>query len=394
MTAGMKKRIFCGVCAACVWGMSASANRSGTFDRQIQEAQEFHAHAQNPPDGLNLTDGGSYYSYQWALKNIGNMRRISESGEKTVTDSVAGVDIAAEPAWAVYEQKTQRRTVTVALIDTGVEITHPELQNAVWVNQDEIPGDGIDNDGNGYVDDINGWNFHDGNNQVFGGADDEHGTHEAGIIAGAWDGRGITGIADGNYVKIMVLKVLASEEGIGFSRGVKEAIRYARDNGADICNLSMGTQDYDEEMDRLIRESQMLFVVSAGNGEGGQGYDIDVSPVYPAACPGDNIITVANMMFDGNLDVTSNYGAAHVDIAAPGTYILSTVPGGYGFLTGTSMAAPMVTGAAALVYSCRPELGLSDLRRVILDSATRRESLEGKCVTGGMLNIQGAISAE
>jgi len=137
-----------------------------------------------------------------------------------------------------------------------------------------------------------------------------------------------------------------------------------------------------------------LFVVSAGNGEGGQGYDIDVSPVYPAACPGDNIITVANMMFDGNLDVTSNYGAAHVDIAAPGTYILSTVPGGYGFLTGTSMAAPMVTGAAALVYSCRPELGLSDLRRVILDSATRRESLEGKCVTGGMLNIQGAISAE
>ena len=99
-------------------------------------------------------------------------------------------------------------------------------------------------------------------------------------------------------------------------------------------------------------------------------------------------------MFDGNLDVTSNYGASGVDIAAPGTYILSTIPGGYGFLTGTSMAAPMVTGAAALVWSCHPEWGPADVRRRILDSAARRESLEGKCVTGGMLNVQGAILPE
>ena len=100
------------------------------------------------------------------------------------------------------------------------------------------------------------------------------------------------------------------------------------------------------------------------------------------------------MMFDGNLDSSSNYGASGVDIAAPGTYILSTVPGGYGFLSGTSMAAPMVTGAAALLASCCPELGPADIKRLILDSATRRDSLAGKCVTGGMLNVQGAMMAE
>lgn len=355
----------------------------------------FHIHAQEPPDGLMLTDGGSYYSYQWALKNIGNLQRISEEGERKITDSVAGVDIAIEPAWAIYEQKPERRTVTVALIDTGVETSHPELQHAIWINEDEIPGDGIDNDGNGYVDDVNGWNFHANSNQVFVGTEDEHGTHEAGIIAGAWDGKGITGIADSNYVKIMVLKALGSEQGTGLSDGVKQAIRYARDNGADICNLSMGAENYDEEMERLMRESPMLFVVSAGNGDGqGNGYDIDTSPVYPAAYSGENIITVANMMFDGNLDSSSNYGALGVDIAAPGTYILSTVPGGYGFLTGTSMAAPMVTGAAALLWSCRPELGPAELKRLILNSATKRESLTGKCVTGGMLNVQGAMMAE
>ena len=388
---GVKCGILYGLCLLCA-GRAAEATGGG---HRAESLENFRMHAQAAPEGLVLTDGGSYYQYQWALKNTGNMQRISATEEGKITNSIAGIDIGIEPAWDVYEQIPQRRTVTVALIDTGVEVSHPELLNAIWVNGDEIPGDGIDNDGNGYVDDITVWNFHDGNNQVFAGEEDEHGTHGAGIIAGAWDGKGITGIADGNYVKIMVLKVLASEEGIGLSDGVREAIRYARDNGADICNLSMGARDYDAEMDRLIRESPMLFIVSAGNGdEQGMGYDIDASPVYPAACSGENIITVANMMFDGNLDVTSNYGASGVDIAAPGTYILSTIPGGYGFLTGTSMAAPMVTGAAALVWSCHPEWGPADVRRRILDSAARRESLEGKCVTGGMLNVQGAILPE
>lgn len=360
-------------------------------------------------EAISPVSGESYYQYQWALKNSGTFRRISSAnrlgqGEDTygpriklaageqITTGVAGVDIGIEDAWTVYEQTTERRAVTVALIDTGVDTAHPDLQNSIWVNTDEIPGDGIDNDSNGYVDDVNGWNFYLGNNQLFHGREDNHGTHGAGTIAGAWDGRGITGIADSNYVKIMVLKVLGAEEGRGSSDHVKQAIRYAQENGADICNLSMGAAVYDEELDAMIRNSSMLFVVSAGNGdEQGLGYDIDANPVYPASYTSENIITAGNLMFDGSLEESSNYGAVGVDIAAPGTYILSTTAGGYGFMTGTSMAAPMVTGTVALIYSGRPDLSLEDVRRVILESARKIEGLNGKTATGGMLDAYAAM---
>lgn len=360
-------------------------------------------------EAISPVSGESYYQYQWALKNSGTLRRIfsanrlGQGGDaygpginlaagEQITTGVAGVDIGIEDAWTVYKQTTERRAVTVALVDTGVDTAHPDLQNSIWVNTDEIPGDGIDNDSNGYVDDVNGWNFYSGNNQLFHGREDNHGTHGAGTIAGAWDGRGMTGIADSNYVKIMVLKALGEEEGRGSSDHVKQAIRYAQENGADICNLSMGTAVYDEELDSMIRNSPMLFVVSAGNGdEQVLGYDIDANPVYPASYTSENIITAENLMFDGSLEESSNYGAVGVDIVAPGTYILSTTAGGYGFMTGTSMAAPMVTGTAALIYSSRPDLSLADVRRVILESARKIEGLNGKTATGGMLDAYAAM---
>lgn len=365
---------------------------------------------------LPPASGNSYYEYQWALKNDGRLQRVTsvyrsgQDGEgqgpgvsqpdgdggtswQKVTDSVAGVDIRAEEAWNVYEQTSHRRPVTVAIIDTGVDIGHEELAGSLWVNEDEIPGDGIDNDNNGFADDINGWNFYSGNSQVYTGPEDDHGTHGAGIIAAAWDGQGVTGIADSGYVKLMILKVLGSQDGTGVSSNVKRAIRYAQDNGADICNLSIGSLSYDEEMRVLIQNSPMLFVISAGNGDTtGTGYDIDTVPMYPASFPEKNIIAVGNLMFDGNLDESSNYGAVSVDLAAPGTHILSTIPGGYAFMTGTSMAAPMVTGAAALVYSCRTDLSLMEVREALVSSARRLESLEGKVASGGMLDVYGAIT--
>lgn len=425
--------------AACSLGLVQRAGDSGKF---------YTAHVQEE-DTLPFVAGTSYYQYQWGLKNDGGIRRITsvyhsrESSESYVTprsegdyrqkepseaagtetgeagpgagadmedspsgnmavswdveqqvrESVAGVDIGIESAWAVYEQIPQRRKVTVALIDTGVDITHQELCGSIWMNTDEIPGDGIDNDHNGYIDDINGWNFYSGTSQIFGGTEDDHGTHGAGTIAGAWDGQGISGIGDSNYVKIMVLKVLGSQDGKGVSTGVKRAIRYAEDNGADICNLSMGTLSYDEELDHMIRDSSMLFVVSAGNGDAaGQGYDIDDLPMYPACYPYENIITVGNLMFDGTMDESSNYGAVNVDIAAPGTYILGAVPSGYAFMTGTSMAAPMVAGTAALIYSCRTDLSLTKVREAIINTARPMEGLYHKTATGGMLNAYGAIT--
>ncbi|MCD8084693.1 MAG: S8 family serine peptidase [Clostridiales bacterium] len=368
---------------------------------------------------IDLSSGGSLYQYQWGLKNNGNIQRVTSSlsipitrapGERswrnvaengmsayvteTVTNSVEGTDINIEPAWEYYESTSERRSVTVALIDTGVDITHSELQNAIWVNEDEIPGDGIDNDGNGYIDDVNGWNFFSNTNEVYAGSEDDHGTHGAGTIAAAWDGTGTTGIADSDVVKIMVLKALGTEAGYGTADSIIEAIQYAEANGADICNLSLGAVGYSEQLKEAIENSSMLFVISAGNGDSaGIGYDIDTWPVYPASFDSDNIISVANLMFDGSLDESSNFGATGVDVAAPGTYILSTTTGGgYGFMSGTSMAAPMVTGVAALVYSCRTDLTLADVRNAILSSARQVDGLAGKLASGGIVDAYAAIT--
>ena len=165
-------------------------------------------------------------------------------------------------------------------------------------------------------------------------------------------------------------------------------------NGASICNLSMGTMTRDEELERLMRDSPMLFVVSAGNGDAsGRGYSIDDLPMYPASFGADNIITVGSMLFDGSLDVSSNFGRVSVDLAAPGMAILGPVPDrGYAYMSGTSMAAPMVTGTAALIYSCRLDMDLMEVKKAILDSARPVESMEGKTATGGVLDAYGAIT--
>ena len=284
--------------------------------------------------------------------------------------------------------------MVVAVIDTGIDISHPDLKNAIWTNEDEIPGDGIDNDGNGYIDDVHGWNFFDGNNELCKGREDDHGTHAAGTIAAARGNGGIAGITDNNYVKIMVLKALGTRYGVGEEKAIIEAIRYAEANGASICNLSFGTTEYYPELEKVMRDSKMLFVVSAGNGNAkGIGEDTDQKPDYPSSFDLDNVISAANLMFDGNLAESSNYGAKSVDIAAPGTYIVSTIAdSGYGFMTGTSMSAPMVTGAAAMLYSYRTDLQLSDIRKVLLETARKLPTLNGKLSSNGMLDLYTALN--
>ena len=333
------------------------------------------------PGVQNISSGDEYSEYQWALHNTGRLRRTEkvlniktlnhiylhygENGiddialpplgpdnfESINTDAVANIDINIEDAWKTYSETENKRTVTVAIIDTGIDTTHSDLKDSIWVNEDEIPGDGIDNDGNGYVDDVNGWNFVSNSNEICTGEEDSHGTHGAGTM------------------------------------------KYAEANGADICNLSFGSGNCTPEFEAAIRDSKMLFVVAAGNGNQYQvGYDIDKSPVYPASLPYDNVITVGNLLFNGRLDDSSNYGAVSVDLAAPGTYILSTIPGdSYAYMSGTSMAAPMVTGAAALIYSARTDLSLQDIKTAILSTVHKLAPLKGKTATGGMLDVSAAI---
>ena len=214
-----------------------------------------------------------------------------------------------------------------------------------------------------------------------------------GTIAAAINGVGTVGICDPAYVKVMVIKTLGTSSGVGTVSNVVKAIRYAQANGASICNLSFGTMKYSEELYQAIKDSGMLFIVAAGNGDAsGNGYSIDEQPMYPASFELDNIISVANLRFDGQLDRASNYGVRSVDLAAPGNYILSTITGNdYAYMSGTSMAAPMVTGTAAMLYSCDASLSLMDVRNRILQSARPLESLSGKVATGGMLDAGAAM---
>ena len=316
----------------------------------------------------------------------------SKRSSKNMPTAVEGIDINLKKAWEAYKGET--REVIVAVIDTGVDIAHEDLKDAIWINEDEIAGDGIDNDGNGYID-VYGWNFYDNNNKVFLGEEDSHGTHGAGTISASINDLGIAGIAGNTKIKVMVLKALGGKDGAGTTNAIIQAIQYAEKNGASICNLSFGTTENNRRLYQTIKNSNMLFIAASGNGDDwtGIGQNSDNIPIYPAAYPLDNIISVANLTIDGTLHSSSNYGKVSVDLAAPGSYILSTTPNNtYSYMTGTSMAAPMVTGVAALLYSQYKDITPSEIRDILLASVRPLESLEGLVATGGMLDAYAALT--
>ena len=353
-----------------------------------------------------------YFNYQWGLDNDGTFRYNEQVGGKSAkqqvvnVEAVRDVDIDLPEARAKYSGG--RKETIVAIIDTGVDYNHEDLQNVLWVNKGEIPDNGIDDDGNGYIDDINGWNFYDDNNVLYNGSEDAHGTHIAGTIIANINSKGISGVAGSSNVKIMILKALGGADESGFTYGIANAIKYAEKMGATICNFSFGTETTDKHMEEAIRNSKMLFVVAAGNGEvnNGLGYNIDSRPMYPASYGYDNIITVANLQADGKLHISSNYSDNLVDIAAPGAKVLSTIdsetfdsnfasgrmPTPYAYLTGTSMAAPFVVGTAALIASDFPGITIDQVKQSILNGAKKLPELSEFVVTGGMLSADGAYS--
>lgn len=282
--------------------------------------------------------------------------------------------INAPEAWA---RGYTGQGVVVAVIDTGVDLDHPELVDQLWVNAGEIPGNGIDDDGNGYTDDSYGWDFASNDNWPDDG--NGHGTHVAGTIAAAYNGTGPTGVAWG--ASIMAVRVLG-DNGSGTMSGVAAGIRYAVDNGADIINLSLGGS-YSSTILAAMQYAQsrgVLIVAAAGN-------DYGTVPGYPARFSGSlsNVLSVGAHNSSGGIASFSNdvgtSGAVQVD--APGVSIFSTYVGGrHTLLSGTSMATPHVAALAALALSANPNLTAAQLRDLIVAGANR--TIPGSDSLGGI----------
>lgn len=318
--------------------------------------------------------------------------------------------------WA-FDEHQGAQDFVVAIIDSGINYTHDDLSQNMWSNLGEIIGNGIDDDGNGYIDDHRGWDFSNadlcfdpnGPGVVpcfnLGDSDpmptcNDHGSHVAGTVGAR--GNNFLGVVGVNWVcSLMNLKCEVSSGGCDQLTNTVLAFDYAVANGARVSNHSYGHSGFSMVEQEEIQLSQAyghVFVTSAGNSY----QDIDAVPQYPAAYSLSNIVSVANIEDNGELyescDVFggnctgSNWGATQVDLGAPGTGILSTSgPFAYEYKTGTSMASPHVAGAVALIMSRYPNLEWWRVRDRILNAARPEPTLAGKCVTGGILDVHRAL---
>ncbi len=302
----------------------------------------------------------------------------------------------AAEAWAAGH--TDCSGVLVGVIDEGIYFNHPDLAANIWTNPYD-PADGVDNDGNGYVDDVRGWDFDGNSNNInSGGAGDDHGTHVAGTIAGVGgNGTGVAGVC-WSGVKLISGRFLGRRGGT--TANAIKAVDYFTDlktrHGLNIVatNNSWGGGGFSQALQDAIGRANnagILFVAAAGN----SGANNDTTASYPSNYPNANIIAVAALASNGSLASYSQYGATTVDICAPGSGVFSTVPvsskggitPGYASYNGTSMATPHVTGGVALYASARPGASAADIKAAIMGTAVPTTSCNGKVVSNGRLNV-------
>lgn len=321
----------------------------------------------------------TYYGELWGLNNTGQKDHSGYIGK-------IGADISAQNAWDIT---TGSENVIVAVIDSGVDITHPDLVNNIWTNPNEIPNNGIDDDNNGFIDDVNGWNFFDDNNDI--SDKDGHGTHVAGIIGAVGNnGLGVTGVAWN--IKIMPVRLGAKN---WTSYMEVQAVNYATKMGAAVINCSYGGQGFSEIEKTAYENSTAVIICAAGN----ETNDNDIKPSYPCNYKCPNIVSVAATNNRDQLAEFSNYGKNSVHLAAPGDEIYSTYPQKlvhkgnlpYRYMSGTSMAAPYVSGVAALIKAVNSSLNNVQIKDILLNSVDPLNSLKGKVSTGGRLNANQAV---
>lgn len=287
---------------------------------------------------------------------------------------------------------TNTSEIIVAVVDTGVDTNHEDLKANIWINKNEIPGNGIDDDQNGYIDDINGINtlIRDNNGKATVNVIDthSHGTHVSGTIAAVQNNKiGIAGIA--SKAKIMAIRTVPNN-GDERDVDVAEAFIYAAKNGAKIINCSFGKSK--NEGKQLIPDTLkyiadnygVLVIAAAGN----ESSDIDKNPTYPASFNNENLLIVSSTSASGAMSYFSNFGKVNSDVATPGSSIYSTVPGNkYNSMSGTSMASPTTAGVAAEIWSHYPELNYTQIKEVLMKSVTPVEKFKSKMVSGGRIDL-------
>ncbi len=325
------------------------------------------------------------YEFDYALDNQGFF-----------PNSLADADMDALEAWDIT---TGDRDTIVAVMDTGVNYLHEDLAANMWVNPGEIPGNERDDDGNGFIDDIHGYDF--GERDADPMDEEGHGTAVAGTI-GAVGNNGVGTVGVNWTTQIMALKIAAADGSLD-SAAIIEAVNYAtmmrlRGTNVRVSNHSYGggpPSEADRTSIEAHRDANILYVAAAGNGGiDGIGDSNDRAPDYPASYPYDNIIAVAATDAADNIASFSNYGINNVDLGAPGVEIMTTmVEGGYGYIDGTSFSSPYTAGVAALVGAHAPTATYSEIRQAILEGVDRIPSMNGKVFTGGRLNARGALEA-
>jgi len=323
---------------------------------------------------INAIPNDSRFVELWGLNNTGQAGGAFDA------------DIDAPEAWNLF---TGDPNMVVADIDTGLDMTHPDIAANVYTNPGEIAGNGIDDDGNGYIDDVHGWDFARNDNDP---SDTEaacggHGTHTAGTIGAVGNnGIGVTGV---NWnVKIMPLKVFKLFFGTICSASTSDivaAVNYAASMGVRVSNNSYGSTSPTQSEKDAIQASNSVFVAAAGN----DANNTDNVPQYPSAYDLPNIISVAATDKSDALASFSNFGMVSVDLAAPGLSVLSTTPNNtYSFFSGTSMATPHVAGAATLLIAKYPTLTVNEVKWRILAGVDNVALPVG---TGGRLNINNTL---
>jgi subtilisin family serine protease len=338
-----------------------------------------------------------YIVYSGATPNdpsFGIMWNLHNTGQ---TGGISDRDIDAPEAWGVT---TGTNSVKVAIIDTGVDYTHPDLAANIWTNTKEIPNNGIDDDGNGYIDDVHGYDFYNYDGDPMD--DYFHGTHCAGTIGAVGNNaKGVTGVAW--KVTMMPIKFL-NQDGAGIISDAVDAVYYATKMGVKLTSNSWTGGGFVQALQDAINDANthnVLFVVAAGN----DGLDIDKTPAYPANYPCANLIAVAASDEFGHIASFSNYGIANVDIAAPGSNIYSTFPviptaamtaygfdGSYGYLSGTSMATPHVSGVLALVFTKYPTTTAAQAKARLKARSVHWSSLVSKVNFASNLNAYDAVN--